>query len=58
MASQEARKAERQYREAPSEHTKAILNRGQKALSKVIKKARTKTWRTTLQEAGDNTKLL
>jgi hypothetical protein len=57
-ASQEARRAERQYKEAPNEHTKTALNRSLKALSKAITQARTKTWRTTLQEAGDDSKLL
>ena len=57
-ASQEARKAERRYREVPSEHTKTALKKSLKALSKNIKEAKTKAWRTTLQEAGDDSRLL
>ena len=53
-----ARHAERQYKETPSLLLKAKLNRSLKAQRNAISEAKTKAWRTTLDEAAGDTKLL
>ena len=52
------RRTESQYKETPSFSSKAALNRSLKEQRKAISKAKTRTWRTTLNEAASDTKLL
>jgi len=54
----EARQAERLFKETPTAYNRAQLNHGYKNLSRAVRTARTKAWRSTLQEATDNTTLL
>jgi hypothetical protein len=57
-ATKASRQAERRYREVPSEHTKSQLNRRLKEQAQTVAYAKTKAWRTTLQEAAGDSKLL
>jgi hypothetical protein len=54
----EVRRAERMLKEAPTVFNRAQLHRKQKRLSKAVKDAKTRTWRTTLQDATQNSTLL
>jgi hypothetical protein len=47
-AQREARRAEREYRVAPSGHSKERYNQGLRVLATTINKEKTKAWRTIL----------
>jgi hypothetical protein len=55
---QGARKAERTAKAVPTAYNKAQLNQRLWDLSKAIRQARIRTWRSTLQEASHNESLL
>jgi exonuclease III len=57
-ATRASRRAERRYREVPSDYLKAQLNRELKSQAKTVAYAKTKAWRTTLQNAAGDTELL
>ncbi len=55
---EEARLAERNYQGVPTANSKARLNKSLKALTTAIWSERTRAWRTKLQEATHNSKVL
>ena len=57
-AVEEARLAERNYQGVPTANSKARLNKSLKALTTAIRSERTRAWRTKLQEATHNSKVL
>jgi hypothetical protein len=57
-AQREARRAEREFKSAPTGHNKERFSQGLRALATTIGKEKTKAWRTTLQKATHQQDLL
>ena len=57
-AQREARRAEKEFKAAPTGYSKEKLNQGLQALAAIINKEKTKAWRATLQRATHHQDLL
>ena len=55
-AQREARRAEKEFKAAPTGYSKEKLNQGLQALAATINKEKTKAWRATLQRATHHEK--